>query len=135
MTNDAKRDAFSELDHPCKETCSGWRQGFEKGQKACPRCSDLFYDPKMLVESEKQRAAEWEEIAKRNEEKLKKADEKFYAAGWNDCSWHSQELMKDLHAENDRLKELLRQWRASMHDFSPTAIMLDEILSAGEGEG
>ena len=23
-----------ELDHPCKETCSGWRQGFERGRSA-----------------------------------------------------------------------------------------------------
>jgi hypothetical protein len=32
MTN--KRDALSELDHPCKETCSGWKQGYEKGLHA-----------------------------------------------------------------------------------------------------
>jgi len=25
---------MSELDHPCKDTCSGWQQGFEKGQEA-----------------------------------------------------------------------------------------------------
>ncbi len=24
----------TELDHPCKETCSGWQQGFEKGSQA-----------------------------------------------------------------------------------------------------
>lgn len=22
-----------ELDHPCKETCSGWKQGYERGAK------------------------------------------------------------------------------------------------------
>ena len=23
--------AAAELDHPCKQTCSGWKQGFDKG--------------------------------------------------------------------------------------------------------
>jgi len=30
----------------------------------CSRCGDMYYDPKTLIECEKQRAAEWEEIAK-----------------------------------------------------------------------
>lgn len=25
---------LNNLDHPCKETCSGWRQGFEKGAES-----------------------------------------------------------------------------------------------------
>lgn len=25
--------SFENLDHPCKETCSGWKQGYEKGLK------------------------------------------------------------------------------------------------------
>lgn len=29
----AKRDAAG-LDHPCKQTCSGWKQGFERGQES-----------------------------------------------------------------------------------------------------
>jgi hypothetical protein len=24
-------DGFTKLDHPCKNTCSGWRQGYDKG--------------------------------------------------------------------------------------------------------
>lgn len=28
---DAERDPFAAFDHPCKDTCSGWKQGFEKG--------------------------------------------------------------------------------------------------------
>lgn len=27
-------DPYEKFDHPCKGTCSGWQQGFEKGQKA-----------------------------------------------------------------------------------------------------
>lgn len=27
------KDPFEEFDHPCKGTCSGWKQGFEKGAK------------------------------------------------------------------------------------------------------
>jgi hypothetical protein len=26
-------DPFANLDHPCKGTCSGWQQGYEKGQR------------------------------------------------------------------------------------------------------
>lgn len=40
----------------------------------CPRCGDLFYPPKTLIESEKQRAAEWEEIADRNLKLLHERD-------------------------------------------------------------
>lgn len=36
----------------------------------CPRCGDLFYHPKALIESEKQRAAEWEEIAIKREKEI-----------------------------------------------------------------
>ena len=36
----------------------------------CPRCGDLFYHPKTLIESEKQRAAEWEEIAIKREQEI-----------------------------------------------------------------
>jgi len=25
--------SFEELDHPCKTTCSGWQQGYEKGRE------------------------------------------------------------------------------------------------------
>ena len=41
----------------------------DKNEK-CPRCGDLFYDPKSLIESESQRAAEWEEYAKQKERAL-----------------------------------------------------------------
>lgn len=33
----------------------------------CERCGDLFYDPKTLIEDQRQRAAEWEAIAKANQ--------------------------------------------------------------------
>lgn len=28
---------MSELEHPCKQTCSGWKQGFEAGAKEAIR--------------------------------------------------------------------------------------------------
>lgn len=40
----------------------------------CPRCGDLFYHPKTLIESEKQRAEEWEEVADKNLKLLHERD-------------------------------------------------------------
>ena len=30
----------------------------------CPRCGDLFYDPKVMIKDAQQHAAEWEQIAR-----------------------------------------------------------------------
>lgn len=32
MTNPKDSNFESELDHPCKDTCSGWQQGYDKGR-------------------------------------------------------------------------------------------------------
>lgn len=35
----------------------------DKIEPKCPRCGDLFYHPKSIIEDQKQRAVEWEYIA------------------------------------------------------------------------
>lgn len=35
--------------------------------KDCPRCGDMFYHPKTEIEGQRQRAQEWEEVAKKTE--------------------------------------------------------------------
>ncbi len=42
----------------------------------CERCGDLFYHPKTLIEDQKQRAAEWEDIAKKAQSELKQSAER-----------------------------------------------------------
>lgn len=44
--------------------------GVPEPKSKCPRCGDLFYDPKVMLDCEKQRAAEWEVYAKRAEFRL-----------------------------------------------------------------
>lgn len=36
----------------------------------CPRCGDLFYHPKTIIEDHRQRSAEWEEIAKKYKDEI-----------------------------------------------------------------
>jgi hypothetical protein len=36
MTN-SKPSGVRELDHPCHETCSGWKQGYDRGKAALER--------------------------------------------------------------------------------------------------
>lgn len=43
----------------------------------CPRCGDVFYDPKTLIADAKQHAAEWEEVAKRAEKERDEYKQKF----------------------------------------------------------
>ncbi len=43
-----KRD---ELDHPCKDRCSGWQQGFDRGQDSMQeRCEELRQANERLVQ-------------------------------------------------------------------------------------
>lgn len=41
------------FDHPCRGTCSGWQQGYEKGQEGLKACS-----------SETERKAGWSDVLK-----------------------------------------------------------------------
>jgi len=40
----------------------------------CPRCVDLFYHPKTLIECEKQRADEWEERYRVAKDKIRELE-------------------------------------------------------------
>jgi len=42
----------------------------EEKKDKCPRCGDMFYHPKEMLENEKQRAEEWEEYSNHYEKKL-----------------------------------------------------------------
>lgn len=42
-------------------------------RKDCPRCGDLFYHPKVLLQDARQGAAEWEDMAKRAEKERDEA--------------------------------------------------------------
>lgn len=33
-----------DFDHPCKETCSGWKQGYEKGKAELNKKQDKFLE-------------------------------------------------------------------------------------------
>ncbi len=46
-----KKDFQMELDHPCKETCSGWKQGYEKGLlgEVKPNCSEVHKTDTELI--------------------------------------------------------------------------------------
>lgn len=33
------KEIEADFDHPCKQTCSGWRQGYEKGFAECLKLS------------------------------------------------------------------------------------------------
>lgn len=46
-------DPFSKFDHPCKNTCSGWRQGYERGHQRFLNDSDSKWKVK-FEESEKE---------------------------------------------------------------------------------
>ena len=49
-------------------------------EKKCPRCGDLFYRPKTLIEDERQRALEWEDCyrtAKVRIDQLQEQNEEF----------------------------------------------------------
>jgi uncharacterized C2H2 Zn-finger protein len=107
----SEKKAAIELDHPCKKSCSGWQQGFEKGQKNCPRCGDLFYDPKTLIQCEKQRAADWEEVASKLAEEL-----------------------KQVKAERDRLREILATTKTPLNAAMVAACVIQAVKD-GNWEG
>ena len=48
----------ADLDHPCKETCSRWQQGYERGQEAVRR---------IAIAHETRSAQEYADLAKQME--------------------------------------------------------------------
>lgn len=70
-----------------------------EGESAkCTRCKDLYYDPKTMIESERQRAAEWEEIAERHGKRIAELQDKLSDAQSN---W---EHFADLHKEAQNIE-------------------------------
>jgi len=50
-----------------------FKAGADWARNNCPRCGDMFYDPRTIIKSEGQRAADWEDVAKRLERELAEA--------------------------------------------------------------
>lgn len=67
----------------------------------CPRCSHLFYNPDTLIADAKDRAAEWEEIAKEREKEITRLKElsEFQKSV-------SETMLSVHHNEIERLKSL-----------------------------
>ena len=47
----------------------------------------------------------------------------------DDQTWVPKKAYNELQAQADRLAEIAKEWRRTLHDFSPTAIMLDATLA------
>lgn len=71
--------------------------GAPEPKAPCPRCGDLFYEPKTLIEAEKQRAAEWEERVKQLEEAW--ADEQAEAVKQHTRAEQAEAKSKQLEAQ------------------------------------
>ncbi len=77
-------DKIAERDAEAKQTVSGIPE------TSCPRCGDLFYHPKTMIQDAKQHAAEWEEVAMRERaysEKLREALQKISDHDTCDCPY------------------------------------------------
>ena len=88
----------------------------------CPRCGDLFYHPKTLIECEKQRAEEWEEIAEKN---LKLLHER-------DC--HIEELEHKLEMAIEAFEEIEKFQVLTSQDIALPMEIARECLKELEGE-
>ncbi len=56
------------FDHPCKETCSGWKQGYEKGLlgEVKPNCSEVHKTDTELITTLHKRVKELTEALEAN---------------------------------------------------------------------
>lgn len=81
----------------------------------CPRCGDMFYHPKTVIEDYRQRAAEWEDIAKRTEadtweEALKITDVRLTKV----CANHGHYAPEDIKIAANELAGLCLDIRAKL---------------------
>lgn len=84
----------------------------ESPNEKCERCGDLLYHPKVMIESERQRAAEWEEIA----------------------TSHCKTINK-LEADLERHKNLLREQCNRSQDLEAKLKIAVEALESIERDG
>lgn len=113
--------------------------GWADGAPPCERCGDLFYHPKTLIECEKQRAAEWEEIAIR--ERTSRAVLLAEVKEWERKAGALVDQNATLLVENHDLRTALkkigneaRRWSGTQQAADMGKIA-DKALEAGHREG
>lgn len=106
-------------------------------RKDCPRCGDLFYHPKVLLQDARQGAAEWEDIAKRAEKERDEARVEVERAkqALEDRVLLKRELSSlkaenaALREENEGLKGNLRSWHKLEDTLRQHSASLSEQLA------
>lgn len=63
-----------ELDHPCKETCSGWKQGFERGAQMRQKLVRQWDAEKYIQELEAKLTTQTSQVEKLKEELMEEKE-------------------------------------------------------------
>ncbi len=142
-----KADPFAGLDHPCRETCSGWRQGFEKAAANAQATIDALKARAEAAEREaalqKRSRDNWEDVTKfcdaeRNSARAWARRWKAAARSWKallvDKQITNADTAMQVMAERDAAIKQAEEWKAKALELQRSDLALRQRVIRREEE-